>query len=128
MPSSCMSAVRALALATVVVFGALALPASAAKLTIGLGTDVTAIDPHYHNVTPNDNVAALTEDALATVDDVKREVLLLQRAAELAIGDTGIVPLHFPVNLWGTRDGIAYTPRTDENTLAWKFHPGAKRQ
>ena len=25
---------------------------------IGLGTDVTAIDPHYHNVTPNNNVAA----------------------------------------------------------------------
>src|SRR4051794_1359071 len=30
----------------------------AANLTIGLGTDVTAIDPHYHNVTPNNNVAA----------------------------------------------------------------------
>ena len=34
------------------------LPALAADLTIGLGTDVTAIDPHYHNVTPNNNVAA----------------------------------------------------------------------
>ena len=33
-------------------------PALAADLTIGLGTDVTAIDPHYHNVTPNNNVAA----------------------------------------------------------------------
>ena len=30
---------------------------SAANLTIGLGTDVTAIDPHYHNLTPNNNVA-----------------------------------------------------------------------
>ena len=30
----------------------------ATELTIGLGTDVTAIDPHYHNVTPNNNVAA----------------------------------------------------------------------
>jgi peptide/nickel transport system substrate-binding protein len=29
-----------------------------ANLTIGLGTDVTAIDPHYHNLTPNNNVAA----------------------------------------------------------------------
>ena len=30
---------------------------AAANLTIGLGTDVTAIDPHYHNLTPNNNVA-----------------------------------------------------------------------
>src|SRR3982751_184481 len=36
---------------------ATALPALAANLTIGLGTDVTAIDPHYHNLTPNNNVA-----------------------------------------------------------------------
>jgi len=34
-----------------------ALPSVAANLTIGLGTDVTALDPHYHNVTPNNNVA-----------------------------------------------------------------------
>src|SRR5256885_7918193 len=30
----------------------------AATLTVGLGTDITAIDPHYHNLTPNNNVAA----------------------------------------------------------------------
>ena len=70
----------------------------------------------------NTKVDALTEDALQTVDDVKREAYL-QRATELAIGDTGIVPLHFQVNLWATRDGITYVPRTDENTLAWKFVP-----
>ena len=70
----------------------------------------------------NTKVDALTEDALQTVDDVKREAYL-QRATELAIGDTGIVPLHFQVNLWATRDGIMYVPRTDENTLAWKFVP-----
>ena len=48
---------------------------------------------------------------------------LLQRATELAIDDTGIIPLHFQVNIWATRDGITYTPRTDENTLAHKFRP-----
>src|SRR3954451_22780671 len=31
--------------------------AQAADLTIGLGTDVTSLDPHYHNLTPNNNVA-----------------------------------------------------------------------
>ena len=70
----------------------------------------------------NGKVDALTEDALAIVDDAKREVML-QRATELAINDTGIIPLHFQVNLWATRDGITYVPRTDENTLAWKFAP-----
>jgi peptide/nickel transport system substrate-binding protein len=70
----------------------------------------------------NAKVDLLTEDALATVDDAKREVLL-QRATEVAINDTGIIPLHFQVNLWATRDGITYVPRTDENTLAWKFRP-----
>ena len=35
----------------------LALPACAADLTVGLATDVTSLDPHYHNLTPNNNVA-----------------------------------------------------------------------
>ena len=71
----------------------------------------------------NAKVDSLTEDALATVDDARREALL-QRATELAINDVGIIPLHFQVNLWATRDGITYAPRTDENTLAWKMTPG----
>jgi ABC-type transport system substrate-binding protein len=71
-------------------------------------------------------VDALTEDALQAVDDVKREAYL-QRATELAIGDTGVVPLHFQVNLWAARDGITYVPRTDENTLAWLFRPAARK-
>ena len=36
---------------------ALAFPAFAANLVLGLSADVTAIDPHYHNLTPNNNVA-----------------------------------------------------------------------
>ena len=70
----------------------------------------------------NGKVDALTEDALMTVDDVKREAYL-QRATELAIGDTGLIPLHFQVSIWAARDGVAYTPRVDEQTLAHKFAP-----
>jgi len=70
----------------------------------------------------NPRVDALLEEGLATVDDPKREALL-QRATEVAIADTGIIPLHFQVNLWATRNGIVYAPRTDENTLAHKFRP-----
>jgi len=60
---------------------------------------------------------------MMTVDDVKREAYL-QRAAELAIGETGLIPLHFQVSIWATRDGIVYAPRVDEQTLAHKFLPG----
>ncbi|MDQ6916648.1 MAG: ABC transporter substrate-binding protein [Pseudomonadota bacterium] len=74
----------------------------------------------------NPRVDALLEEALATVDDPKREAML-QRATELAINDTGIIPLHFQVNLWATRNGITYVPRTDENTLAHKFRPATGR-
>ena len=51
---------RRRALATLASLGALlaSTAALAANLTIGLGTDVTSIDPHYHNLTPNNNVAA----------------------------------------------------------------------
>jgi peptide/nickel transport system substrate-binding protein len=70
----------------------------------------------------NARVDAISEEALSTVDDAKREALL-QRATEVAINDVGIIPLHFQVNLWATRDGISYVPRTDENTLAWKMTP-----
>lgn len=65
----------------------------------------------------NPEVDKMVEDALATVDDAKREKLL-QKATEIAIQDLGIIPLHYQVNTWATRKGLAYTPRTDEHTNA----------
>ena len=59
----------------------------------------------------------LVAHALATVDDAKREVIL-QKATEIAIGDLGIIPLHYQVNTWATKKGFAYKPRTDESTVA----------
>src|SRR6266567_6210411 len=55
------------------VFGAVA-PSAAADLTIGIGADVTAIDPHYHNVTPNNNVAAHIFDYLVLRDERQRTI------------------------------------------------------
>ena len=78
----------------------------------------TANRGHYSNP----KVDLMLEDALVTVDDTKREALL-QRATELAINDTAIVPLYHQVSVWAMRDGISYVPRTDENTLAHKFKP-----
>jgi peptide/nickel transport system substrate-binding protein len=70
----------------------------------------------------NPKVDALTEDALQTVDDVKREAYLA-RANEILMADEGIIPIHLQVDTWAARNGITYVPRVDETTLAWKFVP-----
>ncbi len=49
-------------------------PAAASDLTIGIGADVTAIDPHYHNVTPNNNVAAHIFDYLVLRDERQKPI------------------------------------------------------
>lgn len=62
---------------------------------------------------------SLLDEALATVDDAGRAALLAQ-ATELAIGrNQGIIPLHYQVNTWASKQGIAYKPRTDERTTAY---------
>jgi peptide/nickel transport system substrate-binding protein len=55
------------------VFGT-ASPSAAADLTVGIGADVTAIDPHYHNVTPNNNVAAHIFDYLVLRDERQKPI------------------------------------------------------
>ena len=65
----------------------------------------------------NPEVDKLIGEALASVDDAKRQRLLAQ-ATELAIEDVGIIPLHYQVNTWAMRKGFSYTARTDEYTLA----------
>lgn len=70
----------------------------------------------------NPKMDAVLEQALATVDETKREKLL-QQATEIGIGDLGIIPLHHQANLWAARKGIDYAPRTDERTLAHEFRP-----
>ena len=65
----------------------------------------------------NEKVDKLIEDALATVDDAKRQDLLAE-ATEIAINDGAIIPLHYQVNTWSARKGIRYRARTDEATVA----------
>ena len=65
----------------------------------------------------NPEVDKLIEDALATVDDEKRQALLA-KATEIAITDVGIIPLHYQVNTWAAKKGIGYRARTDEKTTA----------
>ncbi len=70
----------------------------------------------------NPEVDAMVIEALATVDDARRQELLAG-ATELAMADVGLIPLHFQVNTWGTRPGIRYDARTDEYTMAMGVVP-----
>ncbi len=64
------------------------------------------------------DVDKLVIEALATVNDPKRQALLA-KATETAIGKyQGIIPLHYQVNTWATRPGLKYRARTDERTIA----------
>ena len=56
-------------------------------------------------------------DALVTMDDKKREALIIQ-AAEMVMGDVGLIPLHYEVSTWAAARGFRYTGRTDQYTLA----------
>jgi len=60
--------------------------------------------------------------ALSTLDD-KARMGLLQEAAELAINDGGIIPLHNQVSTWATKKGLTYVARSDELTNAYGFEP-----
>jgi peptide/nickel transport system substrate-binding protein len=64
----------------------------------------------------------LIEQAMSTLDDKKREALI-QQAAELAMGDTALIPIDYEVSTWGTAAGYRYTPRTDQYTLAMDLKP-----
>src|SRR5688572_25637853 len=50
----------------------LPLAAPAADLAIALGGDVTSMDPHFHNLTPNNNIGAHVFDTLVAKDAAGR--------------------------------------------------------
>ena len=62
------------------------------------------------------------ETALVTMDDKKREALI-QQAAEMAMNDTALIPLHYEVSTWATARSFSYAARTDQYTLAMGLKP-----
>jgi peptide/nickel transport system substrate-binding protein len=64
----------------------------------------------------------IVDEALQTVDDAKRAALLAD-ATKRAIDDTAWIPLHYQINTWASRKGLAYTARSDEYTLAMGVAP-----
>src|ERR1041385_9040383 len=105
-PEEIMVAIRVSlrAIAAVVASALLAAFAGAANLAIGIGADVTAIDPHYHNVTPNNNVAAHIFDYLVLRDERQRTV------PGLALS-------------WGTIDPVTWEFKLRHGV---KFHDGSE--
>ncbi len=85
------------------------------KPEIGYGTT------NYTNYCNPKLDATLTE-ALATIDDKKREGLLQQALAE-AQSDTGIVPIHYEKTPWAMKKSLTYTPRVDQYTVAMEVKP-----
>jgi len=59
----------------------------------------------------------LMETAMITVDREKQEKLLIE-ATDTVIGELGIIPLHFQVNVWATRKGLSYLGSSVEETYA----------
>jgi peptide/nickel transport system substrate-binding protein len=84
-------------------------------LSRGMGVTNRA---HYSNPAFDKQVT----DALMTMDDKKREVMI-QQAAETAMNDTALIPIHYEVSTWATAKGYKYTPRTDQYTLVMDLKP-----
>ncbi len=64
----------ALALALAQVTLSLATPAAAQTLRMGVGAQVTSVDPHYHNISPNSAFATTIFDTLLEMDARARPV------------------------------------------------------
>lgn len=56
-------------------------------------------------------------EALATVDDAKREALL-QKASGMAMADYAILPVHYEITTWAHRAGLSYAARADQYTIS----------
>ncbi len=70
----------------------------------------------------NPKVDTIIEQALATIDQEKRESLY-REAERLAMPDMPIIPLYHQVNVWAVRKGLAFHVRMQERTNAWDIEP-----
>jgi peptide/nickel transport system substrate-binding protein len=65
----------------------------------------------------NPQLDAIIEQALGTVDNAKRE-MLLQQGSKMAMDDQALIPLHIEITPWATRKGLSYKARADQYTVA----------
>ena len=72
----------------------------------------------------NEEVDALLEKALSTVDTAERKAILEEAITKL-MDDVAFVPLYFQGSTWAAKDGITVTPRSDERTAPDMFSPAS---
>ena len=84
----------------------------------------TGMGPSNRGRWSNPAFDATLGDALRTFDERKRNALYA-RAAEIAVGDMGVIPVYFTVNTWATRKGLTYDARLDEISLAMGLRPAS---
>lgn len=70
----------------------------------------------------NPQLDRMIDEAMRTMDEKKREGMI-QSAAELAMNDTALIPIHYEVSSWATAKSLRYTARTDQYTLATDLKP-----
>ena len=89
----------------------LAAPAAAQNVATPAASAVQGLTPEQAN------------RALETLrDDGKRNALYGQ-AADIAVGDMGVIPVYFTVNSWASRTSLTYDARADELSLAMGLRP-----
>lgn len=84
----------------------------------------TSNDSRYSNA----EFDALLDKALATIDIDEREKVY-RDATRFAMNDVAIIPLHHQFNIWAMREGLAYVPQVNEQSLAMNISmPGNECQ
>ncbi len=82
----------------------------------------TGMGPSNRGRWSNPAFDAALGSALRTLDEPKRNAFYSQ-AAEIAVGDMGVVPVYFTINTWATRKALTYVARGDETSLAMGVRP-----
>ena len=82
----------------------------------------TGMGPSNRGRWSNPAFDAALGEALRTLDDAKRNALYA-KAAEIAVGDMGVVPVYFTINTWATKKSLVYDARADELSLAMGLRP-----
>jgi len=66
----------------------------------------------------NPEVDRLTIESMSTFD-VDEAARLSAEAAGVAFRDFAIIPMHYQMNVWASKEGFEYEPRQDQMTLAY---------
>ena len=97
-------------------------PASPLVALMATYDPATGMGPSNRGRWSNPEFDGVLGQALHMLDDTKRNALFA-RAAEIAVGDMGVVPVYFTINTWASKKAFVYNARMDETSLATDLRP-----